>query len=358
MNLTKPFKFGAIIVALCTLLTYTNLLSSTISNLTIVATFGIIYLIFCAARGGFSLLMLIPITGAFAIIFLNQDPTMISLALIWMIYDIITNSEIDRAVIAKSFFITGTLGYLVVIAAYFTIGLNKHADLTMWRVDHIISRASLGFQQPNASMLYVLSLAIAYVIAYKLTWTRYIVGIGIISGLFVLNQSRTGFLLVILLLTLTKFNIRWPFPRLTFMIIAGLSYALMVLPINEMLDSILSGRLALYQSYRAEFGIHPIGNPMVDNAMIDNGYIQMLLSKGWVFCLFFVVSMFIVKSSKTRLASIVFAVYILSSFTETTFLHLDILIPMLLIITETKFNTQKGSNLEKKTVDINCSTNL
>lgn len=358
MNLTKPFKFGAIVVALSTLLTYTNLLSSTVSNLTMVATFGIIYLIFCAARDGFSLLMLIPITGAFAIIFLNRDPTMISLALIWMIYDMITNSELDKKAIAKSFFISGTLGYLVVIMAYFTIGLNKHADLTMWRVDHMISRASLGFQQPNASMLYVLSLAVAYIIAYDLTWKRYIVGVGITSGLFVFNQSRTGFLLVLVLLTLTKFNIRWPFLRLTLTVIAGLSYALMVLPINAMLDSLLSGRLALYQSYKAEFGIHPIGNSMVDKAMIDNGYIQMLLSKGWIFCLFFVVSMFIVKSSKTRLASIVFAVYILSSFTETTFLHLDILIPMLLIITETKFNTKKGLNLEKKTFNINRSTNL
>lgn len=358
MNLTKPFEFGAIIVALCTLLTYTNLLSSTVTNLIMVATFGIIYLMFCAARVGFSLLMLIPITGAFAIIFLNRDPTMISLALIWMIYDMITNSELDKQAVAKKFFIAGTLGYILTVMSYFAVGLNKHADLTMWRIDHMISRMSLGFQQPNTSMLYALSLVVAYIIAYKLTWTRYVFAIGITVGLFTLNQSRTGFILIILVLTLTKFNIRWPFPRLTFAVIAVLSYALMVLPINETFNSLLSGRLALYQSYKAEFGIHPIGNPLVDKAMLDNGYIHMILSKGWIFALFFVITLFVIKSANTRIASVIFAVYLLSAFPETTFLHLDILIPMLLVTTETKFNNKKGSNLESNTIDLDYSTDL
>lgn len=350
MNLTKHFQFGAGVIALCTLLTYINLLPSTISNLLIVITFIIIYLLFSATRGGFSLLMLLPITGAFAIIFLNRDPTMISLVLLWLIYDMQRSSQIDIKRVARTFFITGCIGYILTLVAYFAIGLNKHADLVMWRVDHLVSRSSLGFQQPNASMLYVVSLTLAFVLAYKVTLKQYISALVVIISLYTLNQSRTGLILSILLLTVVKFNIKIPVPRLIMIMIAALSYALMVMPINLKLDEILSGRLTLYHAYSNQFGIHPIGNPIVANSMIDNGYIQMLLSKGWIFGLFFFISLLIIAKPHNRLGTIAFLIYALSAFTETTFLHLDLLFPVLLILIPTQTN---NATLERSTLETN-----
>lgn len=332
MNFTKPLQWSAGVVALATLLTYTNLLPSAIANIVIVLSFGIIYLNFCAKRGGFSLTILLPITGALAIIFLNQDPTMVSLVLLWMLYDITKNTQFDKSKVAKSFFYTACVGYLLIIGAYLAIGLNKHADMTMWRVDHLVSRASLGFQQPNASMMYALAITIAFVTAFKLTWTKFISGILVASILFHFNQSRTGFILILLLLVLVKFNIKWPFAKLTMISIAVISYALTILPINMKWDELLSGRLSLYQSYKSLFGVHPLGNHVVDSAMIDNGYIQMLLSKGWIFVIFFMISILIIINTKTKLAAAIFAVYILSAFTETTFLHLDLLIPLMIAV--------------------------
>lgn len=350
MNLTKPFQVGVVIVAITTLLSYTNLLPSAITNIAIVLTFGFVYLVFCAKRNGLSIVALFPIIGALAIIFLNQDPTMISLVLIWMLYDMIKNSELDKVKIAKTYAITASIGYVLILIAYFTVHLNSHADMVMWRIDHLVNRASLGFQQPNAGMLYALSIAIAVTIAYKINWTLYISGIIIAYGLFHFNQSRTGFVLIVLLLTLAKFNLKIPFVKTIMLTIAGISYSLMVLPVNPKLDTLLSGRLALYQSYKADFGIHPLGNPLVDNAMIDNGYVQMILSKGFIFVIFFVISILLIVNTKNKIAAIVFLVFILSAFTETTFLHLDLLIPVLIITIQEHSKNLTDPNHERTTI--------
>lgn len=347
MNFTKPLEIGASIIAIATLLTYTNIIPSNLSNIILVLLFTILYLLFNYKREGFSLIALIPIIAAMGIIIINKDPSMASLILIWIIYDISNNAEIDIQGVAKSFLITGSIGYVMTLCAYFTIGLNKHADLHMWRINHMISRASLGFQQPNTSMLYALALVMSALIAYKASLSKAIIILSITSTLYIFNQSRTSFLLIILIVVLDLLNITWPFPRILFTILTFVSYALVFLPINNDLDQLLSGRITLYHQYFNSLGVHLLNNPLSENTMLDSSYIQMILSKGLIFTVFFIISLFIILKSKSKLGKTLALAYILSAFTETTFLHFELLFQVLLASNAVFKGEPKNDNTEK-----------
>lgn len=355
MNFTKPLKIGASIIAIATLLTYTHIIPSNLSNIILVLLFTILYLLFNYKREGFSLFALIPIIASMGIIIINKDPSMASLILIWIIYDIFNNAEIDIQDVAKSFLITGSIGYVITLCAYFTIGLNKHADLHMWRINHMVSRASLGFQQPNTSMLYALALVMSALIAYKSSVSKAIIILSITSILYIFNQSRTSFLLIILIVILDLLNITWPFTRILFTILTVVSYSLVFLPINNDLDQLLSGRITLYHQYFNSLGVHLLNNPLSDNTMLDSSYIQMILSKGLIFTVFFIISLFLILKSKSKLGKTLALAYILSAFTETTILHFELLFPVMLAC----LSYSKGAiNANQESTSINHRSNL
>lgn len=331
MEFTKPLQFASAIVAATTLLMYTNILPTTAGNIVLVLLFLVLYLLFNAKRNGFSLISLIPITIALGIVIINKDPSLVSLALIWVLYDIFNNATYDAPKIAKSFFITGIIGYIIILAAYFAFGLNKHADLEMWRINKMIMRSSLGFQQPNTSMMYALALVMSMIIAYKMTWFKSIVTLLTVFGLYHFNQSRTSFILIILVVLMNQLRGSLPWPKVIFVITGITSYLLLTLPLNPQLNNLLSGRISLYKSYTALYGIHLLANPLVENTMLDNSYIQMLLSKGVLFTIVFFISILIILKTKTTTSRILVLAYILSAFTETTFLHFDLLFPVLLV---------------------------
>ena len=346
MDFTKELQWGASFTALLTLLDYVKLLPASLTNAGIVLVFGVIYLLFCARRGGFSLLHLIPITCAIGIMVINKDPSMISLTVIWFLIDIFSNTELDITKICKSFFYTGLTGYILTLAAYFSIGFNKSSDIVMWRIDHLITRSALGFLQANTSMMYALVLVMTAVIAFPVSWKRTITIIAISSGLFYFNQSRTSFILILIVALGTQFNVRIPMIRLAYLCIAFLSYSLLVNPVQDNLDALLSGRLTLYLTYLRQFGVHLLGSPSARNAMIDNGYIQMIFSKGILFTLLFVLSLQFIFRKKSRLASVLAFAYLLSAFTETTFQHFDLLLPILLAYLTPNFNEQNYKEKE------------
>lgn len=343
MEFTKPLQFGAIIIASTTLLMYTNILPSTLGNVVLVLLFSLLYFLFTIKRDGLSLRTLIPITISISLVIINKDPALISLVLLWILYDIHNNTTYNTQKIAKSFFFTGVTGYLFTIGAYLLIGLNKHADLEMWRINKLITRSSLGFQQPNTSMMYALAIVMSLIIAYKMTWIKSTATLAVIFGLYHYNQSRTAFILIILVILMNQLTITWPWPKLVFIGTGILSYILLVIPINPQLNNILSGRLSLYQSYTKSLGIHILANPLTDNTMLDNSYIQMLLSKGILFTIVFAVSLLYIVKTKSKLSQILFLAYILSAFTETTFLHFDLLFPVLLV-SNTAFKGEKHVN--------------
>lgn len=331
IEFTKPLQFASVTVAVTTLLMYTRILPTSLGNILLILLFSILYIILNAKRNGFSLISIIPITIALGVIIINKDPSLASLVLIWVLYDIFNNATYDAPKIAKSFFITGISGYILTIAAYVTVGLNKHADLEMWRINKMITRSSLGFQQPNTSMMYALALIMSMIIAYKMTWFKSALTLLIVFGLYHFNQSRTAFILIILVVIMNQLRIVWPWPKLLFILTGIASYLLVILPTNLQINDLLSGRISLYKSYTKSLGIHFLANPLSDNTMLDNSYIQMLLSKGVLFTIVFFISILIILKTKTTTSKILVLAYVLSAFTETTFLHFDLLFSVLLV---------------------------
>ena len=60
----------------------------------------------------------------------------------------------------------------------------------------------------------------------------------------------------------------------------------------ESINSLLSGRILLYQSIYYDFGIHLIGNSAVKFTMLDTGYLQALIAKGILFSIFLGISFY------------------------------------------------------------------
>lgn len=215
--------------------------------------------------------------------------------------------------------------------AFLTIGLNRHANLEMWRINKLISRLSLGFMQPNISMMYALAIVMAITVAYKMTYIKAFSILSVTTLLYHFNQSRTAYFLIIALVLMTLFNLKPIWIRGIFLSIAGLSFALVVLPINQDLNALLSGRLDLYEFYRTTLGVHLLYNPLTENTMLDNSYIQMVLAKGIIFTIFFMISLLIILKTNQPHARRLALIYMISAFPETTFLHFDLLLLVILL---------------------------
>ena len=350
LDATQPLSFGAALTAVVTLLAYTNVIPATVSNILLTLAFGIIYLIFGAKRKGFTFSSVSVLIITVALILINKNPAMISLTLIWIIFDIASHATYDLKQIAKSFLLVAVPGYIAVVTAYVTIGFNASSDISMWRINKLVFRSALGFAQPNMGMMYVLAIVMATTVAYKMSLKTGLLILITSSFIFSFTQSRTAFLLIIALVLLTYFHVNPPFIKVLFIMLASLSCALVILPINPDLNMLLSGRLSLYDFYRTSLGVHLLSNPLAENTMLDNSYIQMVLSKGILFTTaFFAIILNVFNTTRAqgrRLALI----YMVSAFPETTFLHFDLLLFVILTCAYLQ-DAQKTTTIPQTTTD-------
>ncbi len=118
-------------------------------------------------------------------------------------------------------------------------------------------------------------------------------------------------------------------------------------------DALLSGRISIYSGYFRQFGVHMFGNADPSITMIDNSYIQLLITKGilYTFVLLAVYSLIIgsVKKISFHTAAVIFAFFLLG-ITEATLQHFELILPMLLAISmdrrlEMQNSQKEGSNV-------------
>lgn len=111
-------------------------------------------------RKGFSLKEIIVLLIPFIFVVLNRDPSNFSLGLMWILYFMLSKSEIDLKS-DENIFVTSSVCFILTIVLYLIMSLNKSSDMIMWRGDAFINRMSLGFIQPNFAMMSFLGIAIA-----------------------------------------------------------------------------------------------------------------------------------------------------------------------------------------------------
>lgn len=352
INFTLPMKYLSIIIVVSEYLLNTGLISTSIYSVLMAISILSFYMLFSKRRGGFSLKEFSILIFSCIFIVLNRDISNFSIGLAWILYFILKKAKINYFEILKTYAVASSICFFITTALFFLTGFNKEANMMMWRNQGFVNRLSLGFVQPNIAMMSFFGMIIALVFLSRGS-RRYIILISIATTLvFHFTQSRTSGYLIFLLLLISfclgkgifrKANrLEKMIVMVMPLILLALSYLLLKLPVNESLNSILSGRINLYKMIYAEFGIHLIGNSAAKDMMLDTGYLQALIAKGILFSLFLFASLFYIFwdsfKKNSRFDLLVIAMYFLIAFTETSFFRFTILFPVLVVIMMNKQN--------------------
>ncbi|WP_236695801.1 hypothetical protein [Weissella halotolerans] len=324
----------------------TNLVSSTFFNViqasTIIVGYGIV--IYVSKKIKISSIMLIGFD--IILIILNHSLAMVSLALIVMMIEVFSYSnELDYRRLLRIYFSIVLSLFLVIVMMYYLFNFNNH-DFSMWRNGAMIYRKALGFLQPNVASMLWISIFFSFIGLLNDRHVFIKLVAFLIPSWFLFNetQSRTSMYVLILLamavvLLKNRLDSQAPFllKKATFsmpIILTTISLILLFYPTNRVIDSLLSGRITLYKTFYQQYGIHLIGQSALEEAMLDNSYLQAIMSKG---ILFFLVLLFIIvvllghKKSYTYRSLLLFMGYFLISFTETSLQHFELLLPIVLV---------------------------
>ncbi|NLM68160.1 MAG: hypothetical protein GX180_13455, partial [Enterococcus sp.] len=115
------------------------------------------------------------------------------------------------------------------------------------------------------------------------------------------------------------------------------SLLVLFLPLNQMLNTLFSGRQALYQQFYKQIGgLKWSASSSLEDAMFDNGYLQALLSKGILFSILaFILFIWLIYQYMHKMdyiQFIVFFVFFAIAFAETTLFKFEVLFPVLLVL--------------------------
>ncbi|MQW22632.1 MULTISPECIES: hypothetical protein [unclassified Lactococcus] len=366
IELTAIMKYLVIAIVFFDYLSNTGLITSSIYSALMAVSILMTYFVFSKRRGGFALIELIVLLISFLFVILNRDPSNFSLGLMWILYFIFRKCEINGRVLLKTYAITASICFSISVILYYLIGFNKKSDMLMWRNEGFVPRLSLGFIQPNMTMMSFLGIILALLYLSNMKRKNTVLMIIATLIVFKLTQSRTsGYIIFILLGICLIFGKKYmsvvskALKRLVLLlpiVLSAISFAMLKLPINERLDSLLSGRISLYQMIYYEFGIHLLGNSASKSTMLDTGYLQAMIAKGILFTLFLAISFYIIlfksRKNQTRVDMLVIAVYFLVAFTETSFFRFVLLLPVLIIaMNRIAFESPTNHLSSKKEID-------
>ncbi len=274
---------------------------------------------------------------------ISKNFSLMAPAILIMLMICFDNLKCDRLLLY--YFAIYLLFLLIIVGKYYLFN-NGTNDVAMWRVDKIIIRKALGFPHPNIFMLEYIGMCFSLLLIQKGKKAIYLLLLLLTSILFYLTKSRTEFyVLMATLIAMLFFNKRLNntisksaksililFPAILLLI----SSLLIVYSNNEFLNIHLSGRPVLYRQFFDSSGITLFGNPSLENDMFDNGYLQMLLSKGLItFIGYFLAMWRLISTHKVnlRVFIILMALY-LCAVTETVLFKFELILPLIIYLSE------------------------
>lgn len=326
-------------------LNYTSILSDSVSSAmeAIVTTIMVILIITSVKNMG--KIFFVMITVSVAICLINRAAYMISGTMMTSILYIVLKVKNIKycEIIKKSGYITLFLFFSVVLINLAT-GWNSN-NILMWRVNEFVYRKSLGFFYPNTTMLFWLAPVIC--ILYTAKKIR-VISLAMLLSTFLIyleTLSRTttfvvSIVCIIFVILGEKINYRVSIviPKLLSMLpflFFFLSLVVLFQPINETINSLLSGRIELYKEFYSMYGIHFLKVPELENAMFDNGYLQALLAKGIIFTSQLLIILWYMCFTQKKIsikAMCIYTMYLCVAFTETSLQHFELFIPLALIM--------------------------
>ena len=216
------------------------------------------------------------------------------------------------------------------------VGVLENTQIYMWRDGGYDLRYTLGFTHPNTLHLSLFILISLYIYCKfdKLNLIDYIFLIASNLLIFSFSNSRTGIIVIMLLICITILSknklIKQLILKLPIYIYIGLilvtfltAYMYGKIPIMYELDEMLNGRIAYSHYYLEMYGLTLLGSDIsIDtNALFDNGYLYMYTQFGIIG--FILISSWIfkicskTKKEKNKKRAILIICYLIYIFTES-----------------------------------------
>ena len=254
------------------------------------------------------------------------------------------------------------------------VGLKDNITVTMWRDGQgLITRQGLGFDHPNIAQL-SLFLVIALLVHEKrgsLKPIHYLVCVTVNALFYRFTGSRTGFLLILLLLGLNIiFNVcgRTRLKRIIGnipFIIGGLCIAATFLsavlynqvPSLEQLNRLFTNRIAYNAYYLKNYGLTLLGNRGLlsdENAQLDNSYALIELQYGLLAIIIFTLIIFqacrvIKKSERTEdaaIATVMLIYMVFESFGANVFMNILFLYAVPILFSGSTYDAYDAKKLD------------
>ncbi|SYW09691.1 polysaccharide polymerase [Oenococcus oeni] len=346
--MTRAFSILAVVLSISGLLSGLGTISSNLLNLIQATAVFLVYLYVCYFKN-LDLVDLAFILLSFLIAALNRAPYMVSVSMMLMIMAMAyKNDGLDYRKILSVYVKSCILVFSVIVCAYYVFNFNNH-DVTMWRIDKLIYRKSIGFDHPNVAMMEFLGIIYGFLGLLKTKKRKRHLLLLILLSYLIYTQtvSRTSTILILAALVfifLLGRKVDQPMPVWLSKAISLAPLGLMVISLyvlfhsySDQLNTLLSGRLALYQQYYQEYGIHFLKTPELENAMFDSGYLQSLLSKGGLFSLQLMLVLTYMgwhAKKMTWKAGILLLSFFVLGFTETALQHFELFFPIVLILAD------------------------
>jgi len=296
----------------------------------------------------FDILILILILVSLSIVALALKVSLISITLLLLLATMFYYEGDKVNKFALKFYLRLNLClFLIVVFFYFLTGFNEEYDMTMWRIDEVIERSALGFSQPNQAMMLWMSIIISILAFSNKKNAKKLSMFVLVTSLVVyaFTLSRTSTLIIVLIcgyIFLFSRTLNEPVKKSYRFLLAVfpiicliISFILVLTPYNVIFNELLSGRLALYQSFYNEFGLTLLGSSELEDAMFDNAYLQALLAKGIMFTclLMFTFFLLIIRLRHLeKLDAILILAYFICGMAETMFFKFEILILILMLM--------------------------
>ena len=342
----KQLIFLSLFIYITSILVGIGYLNISQGNLLIAISIFIIYF-FQGIKNEFYILdIFIIILNTIVIVFTKQV-NLIFPSLLWMYNGIVRRSRINLCSL-KLILKFSVFFYIFIIISYYFFGFKLDKNIEMWRLTKIISRNSLGFTHPNVAMLSSLSLLFYYlcILTEKKDFRidKLIIPLIFLIILYSLTLSRTTSIAVLMLFLLLLFRNKYFFCNkyllnnfviLLFILFFLISISLLLIPSNSYFDELLSGRITLYKSFFSTTGFTLFGNSTLEEAMFDNGYLQMLLSKGIIYTAFFIIVVIGILKKRinyTESSSWILIIFFTVAITETTLSKMELWIPLIILL--------------------------
>ncbi|MBU9790282.1 polysaccharide polymerase [Lentilactobacillus sp. G22-6] len=359
---TKVFIFTAITISIMAILNGANIISNNIASIIQVLSIVPILILVVNSNNRFSITFVFALVISIMICIINGSIYMISgTMMIVFIYALNNIPDINYQKILKWLTFISAIMFGIVLITNLLTGWGSN-NYEMWRVNGFIFRKSLGFSQPNITMLLWLSIILTSC-SLNIRMERLVtIFIGLSTYIiYTQTQSRTSTYVIMLYCFISLLMGKHVYDRrgkiiskcvcIFPIIIFFISLYVLLHPYSLWADSILSGRLNLYQQFYATYGIHFLKTPELEYAMFDNGYLQSLLAKGIIFTtqlLCILVSMgWKIKQMRIK-DMLLFSMYIIVGFTETALQHFELFLPIAILLAESYKEEQRENYLKRE----------